>query len=988
MRAISKGMYSALILASTVLVFSCFNIEDLSLPESVSVKTDAAYTVPLGTASYDVSSVLGADALKSSMQSSLGTSANLYDYVPDSSSDTLTYLLHYPVYSVPLDVGSYLDSLNMGSALNSGDVKLDFNQDIVLPTIAINQTQKIDIPDISTQVFNSMNTTLANGDFTCPTVKEPGAGNTVSGSDYLLDQNGNAHNSITISGDVDGEITYDTGSAVLIKVTRNDTNALTSSYTFNMTAAIKDAAETILYTTTTESVTDGGTLTLNLGDTAFPKDLHVLLNSTLSGGNNSVTHSYTVTMTLAPATKIRQIDKLNSTAKDLGITLPTINQSVDLSDMVGYFTTSTIDVGSVSIKAVMPSTWTGISCKDGLKFSGSGMGENTLADGTPDGTTYLINKYLDLHNKTLNPSESDHTVTVAADTTDNSLNLTFSNAKIIFENGSSAQTINVDVVCSVTTLSSATIDFTSAKYASVPHHYSLPTDGSSGSVKLSNELVQYVRTIDFGSEDTVNHYKHNGDGSTTTTKCNVFGITCKVVNSFPSGNNIPITLTSAMFGYNYDASVKGTGTTDATDATWTKYPNVTMPPYVEGDSYYADFSVTMHDTLELTNLSLGNTYSFGISDATLLNDWDYIYFDASSKDVKGEQDLSSFNITSLLSALPISAEDIKKIQIAALPVYFYAQKPTNAALKNLIGDVEMDGAIATSYTDSNSAAQKEYILGSESGGTVTTESVTFADAISWPTDTTTTITSTTAGVSSHIKYSAGDSAGASFYKDFAPIINQYPTNLKLTYDMKMSGTKGSSIKIYSKTIDEVKADPSGSTTSIDIDMAAVFAFKLNLVDKITLNIMKFTDDTWETDTTKDLLSREGASSYDSYLTYANAIDYFKMNYSLTNELLPDLPLELDVIDRGASGLNKKISFKNGNNSFSLSVAEIKNVMTTYPFHPDIDIVLGNDETTAANPTIIALQRSALVNKKALAASVNVSIKMNGDTPITVWGGAE
>jgi TonB-dependent SusC/RagA subfamily outer membrane receptor len=50
--------------AFSLLVSSCSFFSNMQVPESVSVKTDAKYSVPLGTASYDISSVFGKDTLK------------------------------------------------------------------------------------------------------------------------------------------------------------------------------------------------------------------------------------------------------------------------------------------------------------------------------------------------------------------------------------------------------------------------------------------------------------------------------------------------------------------------------------------------------------------------------------------------------------------------------------------------------------------------------------------------------------------------------------------------------------------------------------------------------------------------------------------------------------------------------------------------------------------------------------------------------------
>ena len=87
-------------------------------------------------------------------------------------------------------------------------------------------------------------------------------------------------------------------------------------------------------------------------------------------------------------------------------------------------------------------------------------------------------------------------------------------------------------------------------------------------------------------------------------------------------------------------------------------------------------------------------------------------------------------------------------------------------------------------------------------------------------------------------------------------------------------------------------------------------------------------------------------------------------------------------------MNKDISFNNGENSLSLTKEDIKNVLTSYPFHPTVNAVLGTTETTSDNPVVIAIKRSTDTTSSKIGASISVSIKMDEDTPITVWGAKE
>ena len=974
--------------AFSLLVSSCSFFSNMQVPESVAVKTDAKYSVPLGTASYDISSVFGKDTLKTTMQNSLGSTASVYDYVLSPTDDTLTYLLHYPVYRVPVDIGSYLDSLDLNSALD-GDKGIAFSQSIALPTVAINQTQAIDIPDVSGDILSSMKANM--GSFEFSSVPEPGSGNTLDAANYL-----SGHDSITIAGKYAGEVTYDTGSAVNVVLKRKDTKELSANYSFKLTVKIVKAEDetAVLAKSDPVEVRDGGTVSVSIA-TTLPQNLKVLMTGVLSGGvdDSAHIHTYDVTMNLSNETKVEKISNLTATASDLGINLPSINQVVSLADMVGYFTEATIaqDCGSVSVTALTPSTWEGITCSPHITLGGAGLTTEDLVDGAAvAGKTFFINKYQDLSGKTLKPTSNDSDIKVTG-----TLDITIQNATIIFNNGSSAQKIPIAITCGVSTLSSANIDFTSSK---VSKSYSLPTDGSSGSVAIPSELLNYVKKIDFCNTD--DHYKHASDGTKTATLGKGFGVTCNVVNSLPAGNNdLPITLTSNFFKYNMSASLDATGSDTATAETWNKYPLVDdLSTYDKTVTHYVDFSFALGSSATLHNLVMGSTYSFGISDVKLLYDWDTVTLDLSGQKVEGAKDMSFLDLSSLLSALPISSTDLKKIQVTALPVYFYAQKPTATSIANSLGDISFTGTISTTYDylDSNNTtvSKKKAVLGTMApDGTISEANAPCVDNIIWPTDTSTAITSSS-DVASHLKYVAGDKTGASFTKDFAEIINDSPKNMNLNYSLTMKGSGGNDIKLYATTVDEVKNSSSeDKTLNIDIDMAAVLSFSLNLTDAISMDIMSYLDSTWETDYTTDLLKRDSGSTYEAYTKYVDAIEYVGMEYTVTNNLLPDLNLSMKIVDHGTNAnvssgnaLTKDIPFTNGSNSFQLSSDEIEGVMTEagYPFHPYINIVLGKSgETTALN-----LQRAALSSSKAFEAQVIAVVKMDGDTPITVWGGKE
>src|SRR5574344_2017083 len=194
----------AAVLTVLVPLKGCKFFTDMQMPESVAVTSDATLTVPLGTAKYDISSVFGSSSLRETVQSALGTSAKLYDYVPADDSSTES-----------VDVGSYLKNFDIESVFNSDSMGISFDQKITLPSISVNETKQITIPDVSGDILSTMKASMGNFDF--PSVPEPGS--KMDAAAYL-----NGHNSISITGKYAGEVTYDEGSAVNVVLTRTDTN--------------------------------------------------------------------------------------------------------------------------------------------------------------------------------------------------------------------------------------------------------------------------------------------------------------------------------------------------------------------------------------------------------------------------------------------------------------------------------------------------------------------------------------------------------------------------------------------------------------------------------------------------------------------------------------------------------------------------------------------------------------------------------------------
>ena len=127
------------------LLFSC----NFEIPDSVSVKTDAKYNLPLGDSTVlKMSDYVSASKIKdgaSDLEFS-GSSINVYDYNPGASSSVQHYLIEYKIANYSLDISDYLSNLSaVAEAGFSGE----------------SNSKAIDIPSVD--LTKSVNATITGG---------------------------------------------------------------------------------------------------------------------------------------------------------------------------------------------------------------------------------------------------------------------------------------------------------------------------------------------------------------------------------------------------------------------------------------------------------------------------------------------------------------------------------------------------------------------------------------------------------------------------------------------------------------------------------------------------------------------------------------------------------------------------------------------------------------------------------------------------------
>ena len=128
-----------------ILLTGCVQFQNMTVPKKVQVKTTAEYNFTIAEFEKDFSDKLSA----ATIQSSIGENFEFYDYNPGGNQEVQQYLLRMPLQEVPLDFGSYMESIDIGKNLDA----MNFEQDIPIPNLQLNASQEIDLEILNTMMI-------------------------------------------------------------------------------------------------------------------------------------------------------------------------------------------------------------------------------------------------------------------------------------------------------------------------------------------------------------------------------------------------------------------------------------------------------------------------------------------------------------------------------------------------------------------------------------------------------------------------------------------------------------------------------------------------------------------------------------------------------------------------------------------------------------------------------------------------------------------
>lgn len=953
---ISHCTYAALLSAS-LLVFSCCDFSNLAIPEKVSVKaTNQSYSFSAGTGTITLSDHLNATTLLENITSDDEDSAladlSIYDYWPggDSSGDkTQQFLFNYPVASIPLDFGEYLDNLDLLSSLSSA-----LSETVTVPELTdVDFTKEITLPDINEIVAS--NFSLSETKLSVPELSSTAS---LDSSDF------DGFNTINISINAPDFDTMEFTAGTL-RITLGAPST-TPSTDFTLTASVQLLTQAGVQVAQSDEaeLKAGGSLDLDISGCSIVPDMMLRFVGTYGGGSLGTVHTYALSSSLVDI-ELSKITGLTMTTAELGSygVIDIGTQEIALSSLGTYLKSATISEGSLTLSGALPDSWSGIICtpdllvedEDGASTSGSSglyIPNDDFTDVTAsDSTSYLLNKYVDLAGKTITPSQ---TVTLTG-----SVSLALEDATIVLTS-TDVQTVDLAGAVSVTEVSSATVDLD----VLLEDKLSPVTKSQS----LGDSVTSYVKSVVF----------------------NQIGAVASITTDLPSDSlQIGATITSDLFGITgttlSDTTTLTTdedgdtasGTLDLlTDDDW----SCTITPE---DDTEADFTIQMtvagvdsngNSTSEITvtNLAFGKEYTFSVS-LELVYDWESITLNtASAVSFSGEQqtglDLQSIlgdylenEQGDLLDQVRFGENMVGYLTVTR-PVFTSTEEVTSDPLASFSDLFSANVAVKTYSSVDGQAVEDDtviYLIGSADSNESISLVETSTDFASYANDDLLITKNLFADESS---YSAKISNLASIFNDHETDGGHtLPADIAFVYEIGTGASED--ITLTKDQIEALTAD--GSSAEISVDLSIVFPLELIILESTDSvgnglgygikvdDLLALADVTYDEDV--DLFKRDSADSdiAEQFDKYGEIVKTITLIYTIDNNTGLTMTGTMVLIEadeeNNVTELSKTIIADGEEHSITLTNAEVVRVLSAeaYPIQPRLSMVI--DDGTISVP---------------------------------------
>ena len=426
--------------------YSCsvFNFE---MPESVTVKANAAYEFPLGGYSLEFAEEINVGKLQDILEDDDGESDSVfhvYDYRPDGkdADGVMTYILDYQIANIPLTVEADSDI---------GSISFDM---------------EFDAPDFS----GIISETLAVEGRELPVI-EPG--------DSEFGRNLDAPIDFKITSPVFDKMSISEGFMVVKIVKSSDEDIVSEDFEMTISVALTDADGEILKradgseirgeSSNKDLAKEGDEIRLDLSGMEIEPYLKIIVGGSLSGGEQGKEHIYIISAG-ADGIKPKKITGLTMDEESLGENNKLlIQEEFSLNGMNTFLSAATIEKGSLSFSCEYPDGWSGIIIEETNFFLNGALElkRDEFKDASGDGN-FILNKTASMDGKTIHPSsenekEREYEVFTYNENNENDcsyLKFSVEDATIIFaEDGNDKITLNGS--CEIESLTKLVIDISS-----------------------------------------------------------------------------------------------------------------------------------------------------------------------------------------------------------------------------------------------------------------------------------------------------------------------------------------------------------------------------------------------------------------------------------------------------------------------------------------------------------------------------------------------
>lgn len=375
-----------------------------------------------------------------------------------------------------------------------------------------------------------------------------------------------------------------------------------------------------------------------------------------------------------------------------------------------------------------------------------------------------------------------------------------------------------------------------------------------------------------------------------------------------------------------------------------------------------------------TGVEAGKTYKIGARLKGVL-DWSKVSikqsaFDGAGSPLKGEMggiDLSSLKTT--MDELFPDQTVSDQIEFTEIGIYPFITKPTGGILNN----IEASGVIQMTYTNKD-GNKKIVLVGNSDGSAGRIKLVEKGPALPESSDKPYTQDLDKAA-------EAGKVSAKIDKEKVSAMLNAYPSDLALVYDVKITGAGNEDITVEKKDIDDINEN--GGTTSISMDVVLTVPLKIKLPEgAVTIN-MKPVD--------KDLLSRNGVSGIDENIRKIfNSLEQVTLAVDYENNFGSGLTVKVKNTPKETSnGMSKEdiedATFEyeleelvaSGSQTLKIEIegSDIKDkILGAYPFAPEITVKLtGEKEDNSDDKYVVKIPREAELSadlRFSAGASIN------------------